>query len=114
MSRLMTSSKLSGWSEIGFNRSPFTRFVAFGRCFSFGFFGAFFRRAVIPHPDGWSSGAASGWAASSASCDDRPENVGILAVVIPERKLVQVERQMRLADLMERANDSPLQERPER
>src|SRR5204862_377458 len=53
-------------------------------------------------------------AASSASCQECPENVGVFAVVMPEGEFVHVERQVFLADLVERTHDAALQERPER
>jgi hypothetical protein len=38
--------------------------------------------------------------ANSASCYDRAENVGILAVVEPEREFIQIEQQILAADVM--------------
>src|SRR5438552_4056184 len=51
--------------------------------------------------------------ASSASCDERPEHVGVLAVVMPEAGLGQVERQVLGRDLVVAPDDPALQERPE-
>jgi hypothetical protein len=51
--------------------------------------------------------------ASSASCQDRLEDVRILTVVMPELELREIERQVFLAYVMERAHDAALQERPE-
>src|SRR5207249_7451227 len=60
-----------------------------------------------------SAAEASGVSDASASCYGVPENILVLAVVEPEGKLVQVERQILPADVMERAHDSPLQQAPE-
>src|SRR2546426_11768882 len=51
---------------------------------------------------------------SSASCQDGLENLGVVAVVEAPRELVEVKREMVLRDLVERADDAALQERPER
>src|SRR5689334_16090591 len=48
-----------------------------------------------------------------ACADRRAEYVGILAVVVAELKLVDVERKVFLTDLMERAHDPALNQRPE-
>src|SRR5438093_6762555 len=50
---------------------------------------------------------------ASAACYRRPENVGILPVVVPELKLREVERQVLLADVVVGADDPPLQKGPE-
>src|SRR5262249_55679888 len=42
---------------------------------------------------------------SSASCQDRVEDFAIVAVIEAPRELVEVERQVFLADLVERADD---------
>src|SRR5436190_6337190 len=52
-------------------------------------------------------------AGSSASCYDRTEDVGIIPVIEAEGEFVEVERQVLLADLVERPHDAALQERPE-
>src|SRR5579862_7566476 len=65
----------------------------------------------------------------SSSCEERPavswhrslsrsrydgrEHVVVLAVVVPEGELVEVERQVPRGDVMEVAHDAPLDERPE-
>lgn len=41
------------------------------------------------------------------------EHARIAAVVVPERELVEVERQVLLADVMEAAHDAAFQQRPE-
>jgi SepF-like predicted cell division protein (DUF552 family) len=51
--------------------------------------------------------------ASSASCYDRVENISVLAVVEPERKLVETERQILHGNLVIAADDSTLEQRPE-
>ena len=50
--------------------------------------------------------------ASSASCYDRPEDVRVLAFVVPERKLVQVQRQVVFADFVIGADHATLQQAP--
>src|SRR5439155_15592900 len=71
---------------------------------------------ILGHPPlRWLSVAeAVASAASSASCDKRPEHVGVLAVVMTETELGQVERQVLPGDLVVAADDAALQERPER
>src|SRR5258708_36937120 len=51
--------------------------------------------------------------AALASPDRLRENVFVLAVVVPELKLRDVQRQILLADLVERADDATLEDRPE-
>jgi hypothetical protein len=51
---------------------------------------------------------------ASASSYRCPENIFGLSIVETERKLIQVQRQVFLADVVIGADDSPLQERPER
>ncbi len=50
---------------------------------------------------------------ASASCYRRSENVRVLAVIVAERKLVQVQGQILLADVVEAAHDAALEQRPE-
>src|SRR6266849_4919502 len=50
---------------------------------------------------------------ASAACYCGPEDVGVLPVVMPELKLREVERQVLLGDVVVRADDSALEERPE-
>jgi hypothetical protein len=52
--------------------------------------------------------------ATSASCYDAPEYVFVLAVVMTERELRDVQRQILFADLVIAAHDSALQQRPKR
>lgn len=64
---------------------------------------------------GWSharSEAATSNPASEACCS-RPENIGVVAVVIPELSLSDIQRQVLAADLVIAANDGPLKQRPE-
>lgn len=63
------------------------------------------RRALLAEAD------ASQCASAPSYC--LPENVGVLPVVIPERELSHVERQVFSTDLVERPHDAALQERPE-
>lgn len=56
---------------------------------------------------------ASASSDASASCYGRPENVRIFAVIVAKLKLVQVERQILLADVVVRPDDAPLEQRPE-
>lgn len=51
--------------------------------------------------------------AFSASCYHIIEDVGILAVIVPVRKLGQIQRQISLAHIVERAHDAPLEQTPE-
>jgi hypothetical protein len=62
----------------------------------------------------WHAAEAASSAASSASCYSRLENVLVLAVVEPPRKLIQIERQILLAHVVVRADDAALEQRPER
>jgi hypothetical protein len=50
---------------------------------------------------------------ASACCDHALEYVGMLPVVMPEGEFVEVEREVVFRDVMERAHDAPLNERPE-
>jgi len=50
--------------------------------------------------------------ANSASCYDRIENIWILSVVEPERKLIQIQRQIFTAHVMIVADDSAFQQAP--
>jgi hypothetical protein len=52
--------------------------------------------------------------ANSASCYDQIEDVGVLAVVETEGKLIEIQRQIILADVMVCANHATLEQRPER
>jgi len=93
---LIASSKLNGCSEIG---------LAFG-----------IRRLPMASAIGHSSlhilaeHVSAG--ACSASCHDRSEDVRILALIMPEGKLRQIQRQIVLADVMEGAHDAALQQTP--
>src|SRR5438132_9688773 len=50
---------------------------------------------------------------ASAVCYRFPEHVGVVPVVVAEHELVQVEREVFSADVVIRADDAALQERPE-
>src|ERR1700683_4070697 len=52
-------------------------------------------------------------AASSASSKDFLEDIGILAVIEPELKLREVQREIGLADVVVGADDTALQQAPE-
>jgi len=52
-------------------------------------------------------------ATCSASCYDSLKDVRILPVIMPERKLRKVERQVVFADLVIGADHAPLQQAPE-
>ena len=56
---------------------------------------------------------ASASSVASASCYGAPGDVCVLAVVVAERKLVQIQRQVLRADVVIGADDAALQERPE-
>jgi hypothetical protein len=51
---------------------------------------------------------------ASASCNDLPEDIWIFAIVMAELELSQVQRQILLADVVIRADDSALEQSPER
>ena len=52
--------------------------------------------------------------AASASCYDFAEHIVALAVIVAKLKLGEIERQILLADVVVSADDSTLQQRPER
>ena len=58
------------------------------------------------------SAEAAASVANSASCYDRIENIWILSVVEPERKLIQIQRQIFTAHVMIVADDSAFQQAP--
>src|SRR5690349_1680728 len=108
----MASSKSSGWSEIGLSRSRFSFGASCrGRRRSTsdlaGSAAAVRALALRPRPLRCMGG-------SSASCHDRPEHVGVVAVVMTEREFVEVQRQILLAHLVVGPDDAALQEAPER
>src|SRR6266850_4541287 len=97
MSISMACSKLSGWSETG---------LAFGiGCPPMA------KRVVRSWADTSSEHASA--AACSAFCYDIGKDIGILPVIMPVRKLCQVQRQVFFADLMEGANHTTFQQAPE-
>src|SRR5690349_19466582 len=64
--------------------------------------------------DACSEASASYHASASSPRYRLAENVGFVAVVVAELKFSQVERQILLADMVEAAHDTALEERPER
>jgi hypothetical protein len=100
INRLSASSKLIGWSETGI--SSFLRGLDMSN--------------QTPIVSGcWRRDAeALASSSASASCQCRLEDIRILAVVVPPRKFVEVERQILLADIMVGADDSALEQCPER
>jgi hypothetical protein len=63
---------------------------------------------------GWRVGAeAAASVATSASCQNCPEDIGILAVVEAELKLREIEREIFFAYVVKRAHNPALQQRPE-
>src|SRR2546425_8419083 len=50
---------------------------------------------------------------SSACCYHALEHIVVLAVVMPEGEFVEIERQVVLGDIVERAHEAALNERPE-
>ena len=66
----------------------------------------------LTHLSAISVAEASGVSDASASCYGVPENIPVLAVVKPESKFVQVQRQILPADMVKRAYHSALQEAP--
>lgn len=97
MIAFIASSKLSGWSETGFAfgmvRPPMASAFAHSS-----------PRILAEH---------ALQAACSATCYDCVENIRILAVIVAERELRQVQRQVCLAHIVERAHDATLQQAPE-
>ena len=69
-----------------------------------------------PYYTHWACGSAEAVAseASSASCHHVPEYIRVSTVVVPERELRKVQRQVFFAHLVIRAHDAALQERPKR
>ena len=62
----------------------------------------------------WACSEALASQRASASCYCFAKDIGVVAVVVAESKLREVERQILLAHVVIRANDSALQQRPER
>jgi len=75
MIAFIASSKLNGWSETG---------LAFG-------IEHLPMVSVVAHSSADTSSEYASAAAYSASCYERREDIGVLAVVMPERKLCQVQ-----------------------
>lgn len=96
MSTFIASSKLNGWSEIGFAFGIFPPTVSVVEHFS---------------PDTSSEPAVP--VACSAACYYRREDVPVLPVVMTKRELGQVQRQIGLADVVIGADHAPLQQAPE-
>ena len=96
MSTFMASSKLNGWSETG---------LAFGM--------------IPPMVDGvehsslGTSSEHASAAACSAFCYHVRKDIRIFTIVMTEGKLGQIQRQVGLADLMERTHDPTLEQAPE-
>ena len=61
----------------------------------------------------WNDAEASASSDASASYYRCPEDIGILATVVTELKLVQIQRQIFLAYVVISADDAALQQRPE-
>jgi hypothetical protein len=61
----------------------------------------------------WNDAKASTSSDASASCYGGPENIRIVTVVLPELKFIQVEREIFLADIVIRPDDSALEQSPE-
>ena len=61
----------------------------------------------------WSDAEGSASPVASASCYSRSEDVRVTAVILPELKFVQVEREIFLADIVIRPDDPALQQSPE-
>ena len=97
MSALIASSKLNGWSETG---------LAFGMV----------PPMVNAVEHSWADTASkhTSAVAYSASCYNRVEQVRFFAVVMPERELGQVQRQVFFAHLVKGADHAPLEQAPER
>jgi hypothetical protein len=50
---------------------------------------------------------------ASASCYSRPENIAVMPVIVAELEFCDVQRHVLGADLVERADDAALEDRPE-
>lgn len=103
MRALTASSKLNGCSDTGFalGINPHKKANGIDRFF--------------PYVNAWTCSSAETVAreASSASCYYRLEDIRILSVVVPERKLRKIKRQIILTHLVVGSDDATLQERPE-
>lgn len=93
----IASSKLNGWSETGF---------------AFGMMAPPMVNATAS-PSVHTSSEHASPATCSASCYDRAKDIRFLAVVVTERELGQVQRQVGLADLVIGADHAPLEQAPE-
>jgi len=74
--------------------------------------GEFAQGGGVPSLVSWSAGAAPS-GASSASCYDTSEDVGVFSVVVPEGELSKVQRQILLAYLMVVPDHAALEQAPE-
>lgn len=97
MNAWMASSKLSGWSETGL---------------ALGIDSPCMTSAIVQAPLCISSEHASA-GACSASCYDGPKDVRVLALIVPKRKLRQVQRQVVFANVMKCSHNAALHQRPE-
>ena len=93
----IASSKLNGWSEIGF---------AFPM-------DALQWQTQLNILRTYISADHALPEACSATCYDSIENIGILAVIVAKRELRQIERQIFLAHVVIRAHDATFQQAPE-
>ena len=93
----MTCSKLSGCNETGF---------AFGIAYPP------MASSFVHSPLGTSSEHASA-AACSAFCYDGRKDIGVLPIVMTERKFRQVQREIVFRDIVERTNHTAFQQAPE-
>ena len=100
---LSASWKLNGWSETGFALAiPVSHKMATAA----GHQGQFASWHTSYHAEVVASGP------SSAFCQDCAEDIGVLSVVLAERKLSEIERQIPLAYVVICAHDAAFQERP--
>jgi hypothetical protein len=93
----IASSNDNGWSEIGF---------AFGMASPP-------MASASAHSSPHILAAHALLAAWSATCYDRVKDVRILAVIVSKREFRQIQRQIGLAHVVERAHDATLQQAPE-
>ena|SRR6266851_1821558 len=77
-------------------------------------FGAWNRKETPAGLVEYQDAEASASSDASASCYSIKENVGILTVVVPPRKFVQVQRQILLGDVMKTSHDAALEQTPKR
>ena len=104
MRALRASSKFNGCNDTGlaFGILPHKKASGIARLYQYG--------------RSWSYTSAEAVAseATSASCYDSLENIRVVTIIMPERKLRKIKREIILADVVKRTHNSALEERPKR